>query len=261
MEKALYREMYEMEAAHWWFVARRRIILHLLKRYLEVTGSPPRILDLGCGTGSMLQALETIGEPTGMDVSPEALAFASLRTGALLVEGTVPEDLEKLGNGYDAVLMLDLLEHLDRDREAVRAAAGLLRKGGILVITVPAHQWLYSPRDEFHHHRRRYTLEQVRGLVRDAGLVEEFTSYYNSALFPFAAAQRIWARLRRVPPGPDLRKPGDTLNSLLEWVFASERHLLGRIPLPLGLSVISVARKSRKRGQVSATGCGWMAET
>jgi SAM-dependent methyltransferase len=243
VEKALYREMYEMETRHWWFVARRRIVLELLRRYLVAEKARPRVLDLGCGTGSMLQALEELGEATGMDVSEEALAFASTRTRARLLKGNIPEDLAGLQEEFDAVLMLDLLEHLDADKKAVTAAADLLAEGGVLLLTVPAYRWLYSPRDRFHHHRRRYSRREVRDMVRGAGLSEVFTSYYNCLLFPPAAAQRLWSRLSRVEPGPDLREPPAMLNSLLEIVFSTERFLLGRVPFPWGLSVVSVARK------------------
>lgn len=243
MEKALYREMYEMETRHWWFLARRRIVLELLRRYLNPEKRRPRFLDLGCGTGFMLQALEELGEPTGMDLSDEALEFAATRTRARLIKGSVPEDLAGLREEFDAVLMLDLLEHLDEDGKAVAAASGLLAEGGILLLTVPAYRWLYSPRDRFHHHRRRYSRGEVREMVRRTGLSEVFTSYYNCFLFPLAAVQRLWCRLRGVDPGPDLKEPPRILNSLLESVFAAERLLLGRFPLPWGLSVIALARK------------------
>ncbi|WP_287153227.1 class I SAM-dependent methyltransferase [Candidatus Solincola tengchongensis] len=243
MEKALYREMYEMETRHWWFLARRRIVLDLLMRYLTPKDQRPRFLDLGCGTGSILQALEGLGEATGMDLSEKALEFAATRTRARLLRGSVPEDLHGLRERFDAVLMLDLLEHLDEDKKAVAAAADLLVDGGILLLTVPAYEWLYSPRDRFHHHRRRYSRREVREMIRKAGLSEVFTSYYNCFLFPLAAAQRLWCRFRGARPGPDLRELPRVLNSFLEDVFAAERFLLGRVPLPWGLSVVAVARK------------------
>lgn len=241
MEKALYREMYEMETRHWWFVARRRIVLELLGRYLTHGRPRPRFLDLGCGTGSMLQALEELGEATGMDVSGEALAFAATRTRARLLKGNIPEDLASLQEEFDAVLMLDLLEHLDDDRGAVKAAARLLREGGLLVVTVPAYRWLYSPRDQFHHHRRRYSRREIRDMVRGAGLHEIFTSYYNCFLFPLATTQRLWSKWRRAEPGPDLKEPPAWLNLVLKNVFSAERFCLGRATLPWGLSIISLA--------------------
>jgi len=244
LEKALYREMYEMEARHWWFTARRCIILQILKRYLPRDNPELRFLDLGCGTGFILQALEELGAVTGMDVSAEALAFAATRTRARLVRGSVPEDLAGLEGKFDAVLMLDLLEHLDDDNTAVKAAAELLVDGGILIVTVPAYRWLYSPRDLFHHHRRRYSREEVRALIRSAGLYEILTSYYNCFLFPPAAAQRLWCKLRRVEAGADLWEPPALVNMMLEKIFSAERFFLGRISFPWGLSVISVARKN-----------------
>ena len=241
MEDYLYREMYELEATHWWFRARRRIVLSLVHRYLAGTDGP-RFLDLGCGTGAMLGELECLGEAVGTDASPDALSYASGHTGARLVEGRVPEDLGKFEGRFDCVLMLDLLEHLDADLESVKAASRLLAPGGILVVTVPAYQWLYAPRDEKHHHRRRYSRGQLRLLLDATGLKVELLSYYNTFLFPPAAAVRLLSRYRSQGAGGDLSVPPAPLNRALEALFASERFILPYMSLPFGLSVISVAR-------------------
>ncbi len=251
MERPLYREMHELEDGHWWFAARRRIVLHLIDRYLTTSGVS-RFLDLGCGTGSLLRELEGRGEAVGMDVSEEALSFAATRTGAELLPGRVPEDVAAAGGGFDCVLMLDLLEHLEDDRGAVEAAARALKEGGLAVITVPAHPWLYAPRDRYHHHLRRYRKREVRDLVAAAGLREVFTSYYNMFLFPAAVAQRLWSRARGGEPGPDIRELPGLLNHALEGLFAAERFLLGRVPLPWGLSLISLACKQRSTGHALA---------
>ena len=240
MEKYLYQEMHELEAHHWWFRAKRRVVLSLINRYLDRRA--PRFLDLGCGTGSMLSELEAAGDAVGMDSSPDAISYASRHTGARLLEGTVPGDLVRIRDDFDCVLMLDLLEHLDDDLGSVKAASRLLSPGGILVITVPAYQWLYAPRDQEHHHRRRYSRPQIGSLLLSAGLEVELLSYYNTFLFPPAAIIRLLSKLRGEETGGDLRVPPRALNRALEAVFASERFLLPFLSLPFGLSVISVAR-------------------
>lgn len=242
MEKALYREMYELENSYWWFVARRRIVLSLVEKYVKPPHAP-RFLDLGCGTGSMLQALEGRGEVVGVDASGEALAFAATRTKVALVRGDVPEVLLSLEGKFDCVLLLDLLEHVGDDLETVRAAAGVLDGDGVMIITVPAHPWLYAPRDTYHHHLRRYRKREVKGLVAGAGLDEVFTSYCNALFFPVAAAQRLWSRMSGKEPGPDIKPLPKILNGIMEEAFAAERFLLGRMPLPWGLSLVAVARR------------------
>ena len=246
MEKALYREMYERENDYWWFAARRRIVLSLVDRYVKPAHTP-RFLDVGCGTGSMLQALEGRGGAVGVDASEEALAFAATRTKAALVKGEVPEVLRSLEGKFDCVLLLDLLEHVGDDRETVRAAAGVLDGGGVMIITVPAHPWLYAPRVAYHHHLRRYRKGEVKQLVAGAGLAEVFTSYYNALFFPVAVAQRLWSRVSGGEPGPDIRPLPRILNGIMEEAFAAERFLLGRMPLPWGLSLVAVARRRPDR--------------
>src|SRR5450756_2569965 len=155
MEKHLYREMHEMEDTHWWFRAKRRIALDLVKRHLSCERTP-RFLDLGFGTGSMLADIEGLGDVVGMDASEDAIRYASERTGATLLQGEIPESLSRIEGRFDCILMLDLLEHLDDDLVALKATVPLLEPRGIMVLTVPAYQWLYAPRDAYHHHRRRY---------------------------------------------------------------------------------------------------------
>ena len=110
---------------------------------------------------------------------------------------------------------------------------------------VSAFRVLRSGDDQAHHHKRRYTASQVRALLASTGLHVELCSYMNSTLFPLAVAARLADRCR--PPkdaaARGLQIPPAAVNALFQWVFAAERHLLGRLPLPFGLSVVVVARK------------------
>lgn len=233
--------MHDLENSHWWFLARREIVLHLIDIY---AGTPPgaRYLDLGCGTGSMLVELEKRGEAVGVDLSGEALAYAAETTGAALFQASIENGMPEIEADFDCVLMLDLLEHLEDDAGAVRSAAGFLRQGGIAVVTVPAYRWLYAPRDTYHHHLRRYRAKEVGRLLEGAGLTLEIVSYYNTLLFVPAAVSRLVSKLRGDAPGPDLKMPRPLLNETLARVFAFEKHLLPRVGLPFGLSVLAVAR-------------------
>lgn len=242
MEKTLYHEMCELETTHWWFRAKHRIVSHLIAAY-SPRRQPLRLLDLGCGTGAMIAGLERLGEIVGVDCSPEAVAYAGTRTRARLIEGRLPEVLERLpGGGFDCVLMLDLLEHLEDDGAALRGARRLLSDGGILIATVPAYQWLFSPRDAYHHHLRRYGARRFRDLLEGGGYQVLLFSHYNALLFPPALLSRLWDKARRKEPGPDLRLPPSPVNRALEEVFAAERFFLPRTGFPWGLSLIAVAR-------------------
>lgn len=239
MEEDLIQEMHEMDYTHWWFRARRRIILTLIESLVE-PGCRPRILDIGCGTGAMLGELDELGEAVGFDTSGEALAFARTRTSAYLIRGEAPGDLADIDDRFDLILLLDMLEHADNDIAVLRASAGLLRGGGSLIATVPAYQWLYAPRDTYHHHRRRYSKGRLRESMTLCGLDVDLISYYNFLLFPMAAALRLCSKIKGGEPGPDLRRPPRAVNRMLEEIFASERFLLPRISLPWGLSLVAV---------------------
>jgi len=242
MEKELYREMYEMELSHWWFRGKRRIVLHLIDRYLA-SNTNPDFLDLGCGTGAMLADLERRGKVAGVDSSHDAITFAAGHTGARLVEADIGKEMPELDGSFDCITMLDLLEHLEDDQGAVIAAAELLAPRGFIVITVPAYQSLYAPRDEYHHHLRRYSRVDLAQLIDNADLEALVLSYYNTLLFLPAAISRVLSRIRHEETGPDLSLPPRPVNAALEQIFAVERLVLPRVAMPFGLSLISVVRR------------------
>ena len=247
MDEKLYDEMYSLESRHWWFKAKRRIVLSVLERLIGRSRGPsrgPRVWDVGCGCGMMLSDLLARGyDAVGFDASPVAVRYCTQR-GVPAVLGTCGDPDAEAGGDFDAVLMLDVLEHIDDDRAAYLAALGMAKPGGLLVCTVPAHPWLWTRRDEFHHHKRRYTARGLRELLATPGGRTVLLSPMNSVLFPLAMGVRLACRLADRPRRPgDLHIPGWGINRALEAVFASERGLLSRgIPLPWGLSLIAAVR-------------------
>lgn len=245
MEAELYQQMFEQEQRHWWFRAKRRVVLSLLQRLVPAEGGRPRVADIGCGCGATLLELGLHYDAVGIDGSPLAVEF-SKRRGVTVVEGLLPDGIPFPPGTFDAVLMLDVLEHLDAPAAAARAAANLLKPGGIFLATVPAYQWLFSAHDQVHHHKRRYRRGELVTTLEDAGVTPIFSSYMNCSLFPLAAVARMLDRLRHnssaktlglnIPPAP--------VNWLFENLFAGEQHLLGRVRLPFGLSVIAAGRRS-----------------
>jgi SAM-dependent methyltransferase len=241
MREELYAEIFKMEQEHWWFAARHRIVLHLLRRYLPPDGGKrQKVADLGCGCGMMLQRLSQKYDPIGLDGSRHAIEFA-LHRGVNAKLGALPEDVPLSRESYDAVLLLDVLEHLKYDHDSVEVGASLLKTGGILICTVPAHMWLWTKRDEHHHHFRRYSRRQFRALFDQPDLHLELLSHLNAILFAPAAAWRLFAKLFERNSVTDLSLP--PFNSVLKSIFAFESVMLGKVPIPFGLSFIAVARK------------------
>jgi SAM-dependent methyltransferase len=244
MDPSMYRAFAELhERRHWWFVGRRRIVASILT---SVLGSRRNleILDIGCGTGGMIPLLTRFGRVTGIDPSQDAIRYSNERYAgqARLLRVDFPRELPPLQR-YDVVTLFDVLEHLDDDREALRKAAGLLGPGGLLVVTVPAHRFLWSAHDEINQHRRRYARAELHSRIREAGLSVLRMTYFNAFLFP-----AVWAERRRrrskAQSGDrrsDFRIQKDWINNLLAAVFGAERFLLRAFDLPVGVSLLAIA--------------------
>jgi 2-polyprenyl-3-methyl-5-hydroxy-6-metoxy-1,4-benzoquinol methylase len=245
MDDSLYEEMYRTEKRHWWFVGRRAVVRNMMSRFVDPEDKNRwRICEVGCGAGGNLEDLADRHEVVGVDASERALEFARKRLGANAKYGSLPDDIDLPRDSFDIVLSTDVFEHVEDDLGSAKTAVSLLRQGGILVATVPAYQWLYSPRDKHHQHFRRYGKRQFAELFEQEDVRVELLSYYNTFLFPAAAAARLWSKYagREEQPG-DLQVPASPLNAALATLFGAEKWLLGRVPSPFGLSLIAVVRK------------------
>lgn len=250
MEQSLHDQFAEIEADHWWFQGRRRLVASVLRHDLPAFGEarPRRIFDVGCGTGEMLDMLRAFGTVSAIDPSPEAVERCRQRFGREVhaAVGRVPEDLPPPGSA-DMVTAFDVLEHLDDDRDALRQIHALLPPQGILVATVPALRWLWGPHDVLSHHRRRYTRVELRQRLEEAGFRVVRISYFNTCLLPVVAAVRLARRRRHErgePPSSDFTMPSPLVNRLLLAVLSSEAALLRVGSLPIGVSIVAVAHRA-----------------
>lgn len=245
MRNDLYHQMSALEDRHWWFAARREIVSQAISRIAK----PPadaRILDAGCGTGGNLAMLGRFGHVTGVEPDETALELARGRgSHAEIVKGMLPDALPFDDGTFDLAVLLDVLEHVDDDRAALRRLASLLKPGGHLVLTVPAFRFLWSGHDDSHQHRRRYRRPELSEKISSAGLNVRCVSYFNTWLFPVIAAARAVKRRSASRESSDLFLPPPPVNALLRTLMASERHAIGRISLPAGVSLIACAVKAR----------------
>jgi SAM-dependent methyltransferase len=238
-----------VEDVHWWFVGRRRILLQVLDRYLgKGSAEGRRILDVGCGTGTMLSYLADYGKAQGVDIDEEAIGYCRER-GLTDVRLGSAETLPFEDGSFDLVTALDVVEHLDDDLAALREFRRVLRPGGTLLVTVPAHPFLWGDQDEVNLHKRRYLAPQLRDRLAGAGFEVLRVTYINAFMFPPIAAVRMLRRLEhrlrpRTAAQSDFRYPAPRpVNFLLGWIFGIEAPIVRRVNIPFGVSILAVGRK------------------
>ncbi|MBI5894043.1 MAG: class I SAM-dependent methyltransferase [Deltaproteobacteria bacterium] len=247
MERLLYDEMFRIEESHWWFAARRKIIMHIIENILHNIKSEHQeitICDLGCGCGATLRALSKKYNVLGMDSSDDAIRFCRER-GLIIQKGSLPYNIPYEENQFDVVLLLDVLEHIEEDEKALQKAVSLLKPTGIIIVTVPAYQWLWSPHDVFHHHKRRYDKKRLLKMFMSfPDMTPILLSYFNTLLFPLALIERTFSRfLKKKQETYLLPQPNRVINIIFEKIFALERLLIPRMNLPVGLSIIAIFQK------------------
>ncbi|RLE25907.1 MAG: hypothetical protein DRJ61_03120 [Acidobacteria bacterium] len=243
-----YAQYFAFEHNDWWFVARRRIVFELISGFLKEPGAQHRVLDAGCGTGITLQHLAQFGQAFGVDNEPVALDFCKMRKERRLTCAAL-EDLPYPDGAFDVVTCLDVIEHIEDDERAVAEVCRVIRPGGLLALTVPAFQSLWSDHDVINHHKRRYRRRQIRQLLGE-GFTIELLSHYNTHLLPIAVTVRMLKKLemKLFPAAVRQVKAENTylprsINSLFASIFGSEVFWLKRGSFPVGLSIICIARR------------------
>jgi SAM-dependent methyltransferase len=244
MQLHTYALMYEVEGHHWWFAGRRKIITGFIERILARKQGPlPRILDVGCGTGANLEMLSEFGEAEGVDVSTEALSFCQQR-GLNQVKLGEAEKLPYPDQTFDLVTALDVVEHLDDDLSGLREMHRVLKPGGHALMFVPAFMFLWGVQDDVSHHRRRYTMQQLKEKVRAAGFEIERATFANITFFLPTLIGRVLMRITGLRPASENNLTIGFLNKPLGMVLGAEHHWLKHMNLPIGVSAICVARRS-----------------
>lgn len=239
MERLVYDQMAELDERHWWYRARREVLEALIRRVAR----PPqnaKILELGCGTGHNFSMLSVFGRVDALELDEEVRRFAQQRLGREIMSAPLPELVGVPDQGYDLIGAFDVIEHIEDDRAGLASIATKLKPGGKFIMTVPAHAWMWSAHDVVNHHKRRYSKRSLRQLIEGSPLTLDSLGYFNSLLFPAAVAERLASKARG-KENADLKLPAAPLNAALERTFAAERHLVGRVPLPPGLSLFAVA--------------------
>jgi SAM-dependent methyltransferase len=247
LEPEAYDELDALEETHWWYRGMRRIVFALLDQFYARGGSL-EILDAGCGAGGNLVHLQAYGRVTGFDYSARAVGYAAARHSDRLARASVTE-LPYADGSFNLVTSFDVIvcAEVRSDEDALAEFARVLRPGGRLLLRVAALPALRGPHDTIVHGVRRYTAPRLRARLVGAGLEPERLTYANSLLAPAIFAQRqlqnVAVRLGR-RPASDVGEVAEPLNGILAGMLGLEARWLEHGSLPLGVSLIAVARKN-----------------
>ncbi len=243
MDSAAFAHMAATESTHWWFVGRRAVIDALLDGMeLPTSGD---ILEAGCGTGGNLATLSRRGRIAAFEPHIDALAFARTRhPDADIREGSLPGAMPYEAASFDLVAALDVLEHVDSDVDSAQALVEMVRPGGWLLVTVPAHQALWGSHDRRLHHRRRYGRAQLLRLFESSDVDLIRVTPFNVILSPIALVYRVAERALGLDLGNQERIPWHPVNVALGALFHAESVLVRRgLPIPFGLSYAAIFRR------------------
>ena len=242
MQADFEKQYHELEATHWWFVSRRTLFLSFLQRF----SAGSQVLDIGCSSGLMLQALQKRGfQATGVDISQEAIQLCHKK--GLKASCMDAVALSFPDQSFDCVLASDVLEHIENDKAALAEWFRILKPGGTLILGVPAFMFLYSEHDVYNQHKRRYTLGQVQACLQDQGFSVMKLTYWNFILFFPIAFVRFCSRFsffRSTSSSYQLKQSYPVINGVFKAMLWLENRWLKKGSLPVGVSVIALAKKS-----------------
>ncbi len=234
-----------IEDVHWWFKARREILFEVLRKYL-----PPNegktIAEIGCGTGGNLKYFQKYYQVIGSDISSKAAGLASKRVDCPVFIGDFRETLSGYWKSLDGVILADVLEHIEEDRVFLGHIIRNLNRSSIVLLTVPAHGFLWSEHDVVLGHKRRYSAKSFHNLWKGLPVSEVFFSPFNSFLFPIISLWRLLGIGKfKGNRKSDLTLPSRGLNWILLQIFSLERQWLRVYPLIIpGASYLCVLKKN-----------------
>lgn len=239
MNNDLLDKFNQVEKFHWWWAGRQALLKDLL-----VQEQPQKILDIGCGTGETLSFLKKVfpkAKLYGVDVSRRAVRYT--KDHGHQSKYATALRLPFPSASFSAVLLLDVIEHIKNDIAVIKEVKRVLKPGGVIIITVPALQLIWSAHDVGQGHFRRYTRSRLKLLAGKNKMKIKFISYFNFFLSPLIIPIRLFSRLS------PFQRLGEydsrlnyrlaynkSINSLLKLLFITEIKLLKLVRYPWGIS-------------------------
>lgn len=245
MNKEYYYRYYQLEREHWWFRAREAILKSYITSNIVSTSSDIRILNIGAATGRSSEWLSAFGEVTSIEYERECIEFVRGKISVEIQHGSILS-LDFNDAQFDLVCAFDVIEHVQDDQLAVSEMMRVCKPTGHILVTVPADMNLWGPHDEINHHFRRYSKDQLEALFskRNAGHIE-FSSYFNSGLYPAIRFARKLGRLKQrlfrrpvVESDFDMYQVGFLERFFYEVMMREKYRLSARKNLGKGVSIL-----------------------
>lgn len=251
MNDEIYDLTYAVEETYWWYRARRTILLRqmapIARQMSQRLGRRPRLLDFGCGTGINLQHFQSLGDAYGLDTSPRAVEFCHQR-GLSKVKRIAPHIDGSIENPFaerfDIVTLLDVLEHIEPQEKTLKHIHSWIAPGGVILLTVPAYDFLWSGEDYVSHHVRRYSRRSLVRVLRGTDYTVECVTHFNTILFPIQVSVILWNRLfkPRTMYQTNVRPVSERINRVLSSIMSIESSLMRMVSLPIGGSILCIAK-------------------
>lgn len=239
MKKRFYQELYLLEESHWWHIAKREISVKLLEQFTKKRKL--KILDIGCGTGKNVEVFSRFGQTWGIDISSEAISYCKKRG----IKNIKRSRAEKTGfrrNSFDVITLLDVLEHVD-DTETIKEVLRILKPGGILLVSAPAYQGLWSKWDEVLHHKRRYNANSLKLLVNKNFKIKKISYMFSFLLPPVFLLRKVKSFLYSNDYPSDFRLAPPLINFIMLNLSRIEHRFVLKNSIPFGTSIICVLSK------------------
>ncbi len=244
MKRELYETFKKVQTYHWWYQGRAKIILAMIDKYSnKINNKTAKVLEIGCGEGSMLEKLERYGKVYGVEYDKEAVDYCKQNLMKNVEQGMLPYNIP-YNEKYDIIGCFDVLEHVEEDIESLKTIKSYLaNKNSKVYITVPAYKFMWGENDELSLHKRRYTRKELCKKAESIGLKVVKCSYFNTFLFPICFIVR---KVRKVvgikTPDLEVNKKDNWINKLLCWIFSCESKIIEKVNFPFGVSILLVAK-------------------
>jgi SAM-dependent methyltransferase len=235
----------DLEEDNWWVEGRKKVVYDIIKKYAKQSNGELRILDAGCGPGGTTSFFSEFGQLYGTDFSTQALKHAIGKN----LQNVFKSDLTALplqSEKFDIIIALDVIEHIENDLGVLKELKRILLQDGVLIITVPAFQFLWSEHDLAVSHVRRYSISSLTRILKESNFTISRISYFISFFFPFVVIYRILKKpnTKRKNPRPNAVKFPKNINIILKKLAFLENEILKMMNLPFGVSIVCVAKKS-----------------